>query len=261
MLQCDANLPCFCLCARQCRLGDDSDVSASAERMPALLRRASALECLRMFEARFQSFDDSSERAHSASRVAALRAELKRRGLDGFLVPRADRQQNEYLPASRRAARLAHRLHRLGRFRDRAGRARRTVRGRALHGAGGRADRQGGLCHRTSGRQPARSVARAKRKKRVEDRLRSLAAHDRGRRQTQEGLRGGRRRIGRRRRQSDRRALARAPGATQRRGEPARRQARRRKRGRQAQAHPGGALEAARRCAGGVEPAKRRLGL
>jgi Xaa-Pro aminopeptidase len=53
-----------------------------------------------MFEARFQTFDDSSERAHSAARVAALRAELKRRGLDGFVVPRADRQQNEYLPAS-----------------------------------------------------------------------------------------------------------------------------------------------------------------
>jgi len=53
-----------------------------------------------MFEARFQTFDDSSERAESAGRVTALRAELKRRGLDGFLVPRADRQQNEYLPAS-----------------------------------------------------------------------------------------------------------------------------------------------------------------
>jgi Xaa-Pro aminopeptidase len=53
-----------------------------------------------MFEARFQSFDDSSERAQSAARVAALRGELKRSGLDGFVVPRADRQQNEYLPAS-----------------------------------------------------------------------------------------------------------------------------------------------------------------
>ena len=53
-----------------------------------------------MFEARFQSFDDSSERAQSAARVAALRGELKRRGLDGFVVPRADRQQNEYVPAS-----------------------------------------------------------------------------------------------------------------------------------------------------------------
>jgi len=53
-----------------------------------------------MFEARFQTFDDSSEGTQSAARVAALRAELRRRGLDGFLVPRADRQQNEYLPAS-----------------------------------------------------------------------------------------------------------------------------------------------------------------
>ncbi len=53
-----------------------------------------------MFEARFQTFDDSSDGAASAARVAALRAELQRRGLDGFVVPRADRQQNEYLPAS-----------------------------------------------------------------------------------------------------------------------------------------------------------------
>ena len=53
-----------------------------------------------MFEAHFQSFDDSSERAESPARVAALRGELKRRGLDGFVVPRTDRQQNEYLPAS-----------------------------------------------------------------------------------------------------------------------------------------------------------------
>src|SRR5215467_1954811 len=53
-----------------------------------------------MFEARFQSFDDSSERAQSAARVTELRTELKRRGLDGYVVPRSDRQQNEYLPAS-----------------------------------------------------------------------------------------------------------------------------------------------------------------
>ena len=53
-----------------------------------------------MFEARFQTFDERSERAQSAQRVAALRAEIAGRGLDGFLVPRADCQQNEYLPAS-----------------------------------------------------------------------------------------------------------------------------------------------------------------
>jgi len=49
---------------------------------------------------RFQTFDDTSERAQSAARVVALRAEVKVQNLDGFVVPRADRQQNEYLPAS-----------------------------------------------------------------------------------------------------------------------------------------------------------------
>ncbi len=53
-----------------------------------------------MFEARFQSFEDRGERAASTARVAALRAELKRRALDGFVVPRADRHQNEYVPPS-----------------------------------------------------------------------------------------------------------------------------------------------------------------
>jgi Xaa-Pro aminopeptidase len=53
-----------------------------------------------MFEAHFQTFDDSSESAAVPARLSALRAELKKRGLDGFVVPRADRQQNEYLPAS-----------------------------------------------------------------------------------------------------------------------------------------------------------------
>src|SRR6187551_1206734 len=51
-----------------------------------------------MFEARLQSFEDHGERAASAERLAALRAELKRRRLDGFIVPRADRHQNEYVP-------------------------------------------------------------------------------------------------------------------------------------------------------------------
>ncbi len=51
-----------------------------------------------MFEAHFQSFEDRGERAASAPRLLALRAELKRRGLDGYIVPRADRYQNEYVP-------------------------------------------------------------------------------------------------------------------------------------------------------------------
>src|SRR5262245_1412813 len=53
-----------------------------------------------MFEAKFQSFDDPPAATASAPRVAALRTELARRGLTGFVVPRADRHQNEYVPAS-----------------------------------------------------------------------------------------------------------------------------------------------------------------
>jgi Xaa-Pro aminopeptidase len=51
-----------------------------------------------MVAAQFQSFEDRSERSNSAARLAALRAELQRRGLDGLIVPRADRYQNEYVP-------------------------------------------------------------------------------------------------------------------------------------------------------------------
>src|SRR5581483_9983282 len=53
-----------------------------------------------MFEAVFQTFDDASDAAAVAPRVAALRADLAKRGLDGFIVPRADAQQNEYVPPS-----------------------------------------------------------------------------------------------------------------------------------------------------------------
>jgi Xaa-Pro aminopeptidase len=52
-----------------------------------------------MFEAVFQSFDDPKP-AQTGSRLAALRQELVRRGLSGFILPRADRHQNEYVPPS-----------------------------------------------------------------------------------------------------------------------------------------------------------------
>ena len=53
-----------------------------------------------MFEAKFQTFDDTANPAASAPRVKALRTELAKRGLTGFVVPHADRHQSEYLPAS-----------------------------------------------------------------------------------------------------------------------------------------------------------------
>jgi Xaa-Pro aminopeptidase len=52
----------------------------------------------------FQSFDDQSDPATCALRLKLLREELARRGLDGFIVPRADEHQGEYVP--RRAERL-----------------------------------------------------------------------------------------------------------------------------------------------------------
>lgn len=53
-----------------------------------------------MFQAQFQTFDDASSGAQTAARIAALRAELKRRGLSAFILPRADAHQNEYVPPS-----------------------------------------------------------------------------------------------------------------------------------------------------------------
>ena len=54
---------------------------------------------------RFQSFDEGGDPAEGAARIAKLRAELTRRGLQGFVVPRADEHQSEYVPKN--AERLA----------------------------------------------------------------------------------------------------------------------------------------------------------
>src|SRR4051812_50079324 len=53
-----------------------------------------------MFQTQFQTFDDAESGAHSAPRLAALRAELKARGVSGFILPRADAHQNEYVAPS-----------------------------------------------------------------------------------------------------------------------------------------------------------------
>lgn len=52
----------------------------------------------------FQNFEVSSNPATGAPRVAKLREEMNRLQLDGFLVPRADEHQGEYVPL--RAQRL-----------------------------------------------------------------------------------------------------------------------------------------------------------
>ena len=52
-----------------------------------------------MFDSRYQSFAAIGDPSVGGARAAALRAELERRGLDGFVVPRADEHQNENVPA------------------------------------------------------------------------------------------------------------------------------------------------------------------
>jgi len=51
-----------------------------------------------MFEAQFQTFEEPEGGVALAARLSAFREELLRRQLTGFVVPRADSQQNEYVP-------------------------------------------------------------------------------------------------------------------------------------------------------------------
>ncbi|MFN3824125.1 MAG: aminopeptidase P family protein [Pseudorhodobacter sp.] len=46
----------------------------------------------------FQSFENAANPAQGAPRLTRLRAELAAAGLDGFIVPRADAHQGEYVP-------------------------------------------------------------------------------------------------------------------------------------------------------------------
>ena len=53
-----------------------------------------------MFEAHFQTFEEPETGVALTSRLSAFREELTKRNLTGFVVPRADQQQNEYVPPS-----------------------------------------------------------------------------------------------------------------------------------------------------------------
>ena len=54
----------------------------------------------RVFRSVYQSFAELGGPAHGAQRAGALRIELAARGLSGFVAPRADEHQNEYVPAA-----------------------------------------------------------------------------------------------------------------------------------------------------------------
>jgi Xaa-Pro aminopeptidase len=53
-----------------------------------------------MFEALFQTFEEPETGVALTARLSAFREELTKRNLSGFVVPRADQQQNEYVPPS-----------------------------------------------------------------------------------------------------------------------------------------------------------------
>src|SRR6195952_1659441 len=53
-----------------------------------------------MFEAHFQTFEEPEGGVALSARLAAFREELARRKLTGFVIPRADQQQNEYVAPS-----------------------------------------------------------------------------------------------------------------------------------------------------------------
>src|SRR3954447_18053627 len=53
-----------------------------------------------MFEAHFQTFEEPQGGVALTARLAALREELAKRKLTGFVIPRADQQQNEYVAPS-----------------------------------------------------------------------------------------------------------------------------------------------------------------
>jgi Xaa-Pro aminopeptidase len=53
-----------------------------------------------MFEAHFQTFDEPESGVALSARLSAFREELARRKLTGFVIPRADQQQNEYVAPS-----------------------------------------------------------------------------------------------------------------------------------------------------------------
>src|ERR1700755_674920 len=53
-----------------------------------------------MFEALFQTFEEPETGVALTARLSAFREELAKRNLTGFVVPRADQQQNEYVAPS-----------------------------------------------------------------------------------------------------------------------------------------------------------------
>ena len=170
-----------------------------------------------------------------ASRLAALRAELKRRDLARLRRAARRRTSGRIRAAPLAAAGLAHRLQRLGRPRHRAGRPRGDLHRRALHAGGAQPGRHrrlraapdpGAIAGGVDRRQPAQGR---------QARLRSLAADGRRPRALCARLPARRRRIRAGRFQSGRRGVARPAAGAAGAGPAASRRIRRREQRGQAQ--------------------------
>src|ERR1700724_721261 len=105
-----------------------------------------------MFEALFQTFEEPEGGVALTARLSAFREELARRNLTGFVIPRADQQQNEYVaPSEERLAWLTG-LSRTPGPGDRADAGGRGLRRWPLYAAGCKAGRSQGLERRAAGR-------------------------------------------------------------------------------------------------------------
>ena len=121
-----------------------------------------------MFEAHFQTFEEPESGVALTARLSAFREELARRKLTGFVIPRADQQQNEYVaPSEERLAWLTGFTGSAGpRHRADASEAAVFVDGRYTLQAAKQVDHQG-LEHRAAGRpSPGKLAGEASRRRR-----------------------------------------------------------------------------------------------
>src|ERR1700722_14634935 len=81
-------------------IGNCRSLAASSLRRTRARSKPQFRKPLRVFESRFQSFAALGDPSHGRARVGQLRVELAKLGLAGFIVPRADEHQNEYVPAN-----------------------------------------------------------------------------------------------------------------------------------------------------------------
>ena len=133
----------------------------------------------RVDAARAALADDAADGPAPAGRLADLRAELARRELTGFVVPRADPAPQRGPAARRRAPGLADRLFGFGRRRRRARREGGDLHRRPLHLAGPLAGRRRGLRVPPSDRRAADRLGRRQSRGGRPARLRPVAAYAR----------------------------------------------------------------------------------